>query len=385
MSSPGRSEAAITGHELRGVLPTSTTAAPEPASPVALPGRRPAAAFGGLGRDDMTALVLFCLTALLIVGSGWISPGLGTWRQAEAILVISTFVMIVGFGQQTVILIGGLDLSVPATMTLGAVLMFSYVGGAPSALLWGLPMVLAVSGAVGAINGIFVALLRVPPFLMTLAMGMIVASALLGITGGAPQGTASPLLVGLFSTPWFGVPPIVYTMVALTAAALLLQRRTAFGRMLYAIGTSPEAAFVAGLPVRSVQVRCYAISGAAAGLAGALMVGFSQGATLNSGDDVLIPSVAAAVLGGTSIIGGRGSYLGVVGGALLLTTFSTIITALGLSAGWRAVLYGSVILLALLALQKDLRLWSARLRPVWNPAPARAAGDFSRSKRGVSS
>ena len=316
-----------------------------------------------LGAEDVTAMALFAITALLIFASGWISPGLGSWSQARAILVLSTFVMVVGFGQQIVILTGGLDLSGPALLTVGAVLLFSLVGGASESLIWGVPLVLLVTGAIGAINGAFVALLRVPAFLMTLAMGMIVSSALLGITGGAPQGTVSPLLVAVFAGDWLGVPPIVYGMVCLTLLALLLQRRTAFGRMLYAIGTSPDAARIAGLPVKRMTILCYAISGASAGLAGILMVGFSQGATLNSGDDVLIPSVTAVIVGGTSILGGRGSYLGVVGGALLLTTFSTMISALGLAAGWRSVIFGGVILLALLTLHEEFRVWLKRLRP----------------------
>jgi ribose transport system permease protein len=338
-----------------------------------------------LSQEDLTALALFALTALLILGSGWVSPGLGSWSQARAILVLSTFVMVVGFGQQIVILTGGLDLSVPAVLVVGAVLMFSHVGAAPADLLWGIPMVLAATAAIGAVNGLFIALLRVPPFIMTLALGMIVASATLGLTGGAPQGTVSPLLVAMFNRDWLGAPPVVYAMVLLTALALLLQRRTAFGRMVYAIGTNPQAAYIAGLPVRRVTVACYEISGAAAGAAGILMVGFSQGATLNSGDEILIPSIAAVVIGGTSILGGRGSYLGVAGGALLLTTFSTMISATGLAAGWRSVIYGGVILIALLTLQEDIRTWGARKLRAFGSTRRSGAIDSATTVKGKTS
>lgn len=315
-----------------------------------------------LGGDDKTALALLALTAVLILSSGSISPALGSWSQVRATLVLSTFVMLVGFGQQTVMLTGGLDLSVPSIVTLGAVALFSWVGPDPAALVPGVPAVLALCGAIGALNGLFVALLRVPPFIMTLAMGMIVSSALLGLTGGSPRGEAAPAVVALFAGAWFGVPPIVYLMAVFTALAVVCQRATAFGRMVYAIGTSPDAARIAGLPVARVTVLCYAVSGAAAGAAGVLYVGFSGGATLETGQDILIPSIAAVVVGGTSIIGGRGSYLGVVGGALLLTTFSIMITALGVGAGWRAVISGSVILVALLTLQEDIRVCGARAR-----------------------
>jgi ribose transport system permease protein len=339
-----------------------TAAAPEPSN---LRGR---AGLHRLGSDDRTALAMFAVTAVLIFASQWISPNLGSWSTVKAVVVLSTFVMVVGFGQQTVILTGGLDLSVAALVTLGAIIVFSYVGDSPLALMWGVPLVLVITGGIGAVSGLCVALLGIPPFIMTLAMGIILGSAMLGITGGAPRGTGSPLLISLFTRDWLGAPPIVYLMACFVFLASLMQRRTAFGRMLYAIGTSPPAAHIAGLPVKRVTILCYAISGACAGFAGVLMVGFSEGATLNTGDDVLIPSVAAVVVGGTSILGGRGAYIGVVAGALLLTTFSTIISALGFPAGWRSITYGGLILLALITLQPDLRLWSARLRAASRPA-----------------
>jgi ribose transport system permease protein len=323
---------------------------------------QPAAAWiRPLGREDTTAVILFGLTALIIFGSRWINPALGTWSMFTSIAILATFVIVVAFGQQTVILIGGLDLSVGAVMTLGAVLMFSTVGGTSSALIWGVPAVLLITAGIGMLNGVGVALLGIPPFVMTLATGIILSSTLLGVTGGAPNGTVSPLLVALFTATWLGIPPIVYLIACLVALGSLMQRRTAFGRMLYAVGTNRDAAYIAGVPVSRVTIFCYTISGAAAGLAGILMTGFSQGATLNSGDNVLIPSIAAVVIGGTSIMGGRGNFLGAAGGVILLTTFSTVITALRIPEGWRMIVYGSVILLALLALQEDFRRFRGRM------------------------
>ena len=321
------------------------------------------------GGEDLTAATLFAATALLIAGSRWISPDLGSLSEVKSVLVLSSFVMVVGFGQQTVILIGGLDLAVSSVTTLGAILLFSWVGGRSIDLLWGVPAVLVITGSIGALNGVCIALLRVPAFVMTLAASIIVGSAVLGITGGSPLGTVSDLLVGLFTASWLGVPPIVYLMAGFTAAVTMVQRRTAFGRMLYAIGTSPDAARIAGLPVEHVTILCYALSGAAAGLAGILMVGFANGASMNSGEGLLFPSIAAVVIGGTSIVGGRGNYPGAVGGALLLTTLSTMVSALGIAAGWRIVIYGTVILIALLALQEDLYLWLARLGNIRSSGP----------------
>jgi ribose transport system permease protein len=326
---------------------------------------------GRLGGEDRTAIALFVLTTLLIIASRWISPSFGTWNQVAAVLVLSSFTVVIAFGQQMVILIGGLDLSVASVMTLGGILMFSWVGGAPTALLWGVPAVLLITGLVGAVNGVGIALLRIPPFIMTLATGIIVYGAMLGVTRGAPRGSASPTLSALFTSQALGVPPVIYLIIALTVLGSVLQRRTVFGRRVLAVGTNPDAAHIAGLPVRAVTIGCYAISGVAAGLAGMLMVGYSAGATLTMGESYLVPSVAAVVIGGTSIGGGRGHYLGVVGGAVLLTTFSTIVRAIGVAEGWRIVIYGAVILISLLLLQKELYAWFERQHAALAPGPAR--------------
>jgi ribose transport system permease protein len=117
----------------------------------------------------------------------------------------------------------------------------------------------------------------------------------------------------------------------------------------------------------SVESRSYALSGAATGFAGILMIGFTNGATLVMGETYLVPSIAAVVVGGTSIIGGRGHYLGAVGGAVLLTTFSTVINSLGIAEAWRIILYGSVIVIALLLLREELRIWVIRQYAALNP------------------
>jgi len=333
----------------------------DPAAATRAPDRR-AGASRGFGSETWTVIALFAIALLLILGSRWISPAFGGWNQARAILVLSSFVVVLGFGQQLAILIGGLDLSVASVMTLGGILAFAWIGDSGPALIWGIPAVLAVTALVGAANGIGIALLGVPPFIMTLAMGIIVYGVVLGMTGGTPSGHPSPLLSALFTHSVLTIPWVIILMVVVAVLGTLLQRATPFGRKLYAVGTSPAAARVAGLPVQRLTILTYAISGAAAGFGGILAVGYSGGATLSLGDSYLLPSIAAAVIGGTSILGGRGIYLGVVGGAVLLTTLSTIISSLGIAEGWRTIIYGLVILLALLMLREELYARFSRLR-----------------------
>ena len=190
---------------------------------------------------------------------------------------------------------------------------------------------------------------------MTLAMGVILYGVTLGFTQGTPAGLPSNVLSSLFASTAVGTP-ILYLMVIGTAAGCFLQMRTSFGHKLYALGTNPTAAYVAALPVHRLTVATYAISGMSAGLAGILMLGYVRGVTLTLGQSYLLPSVAAVVIGGTSIVGGRGIYLGAAAGAILLTTLSTIVSSLGIAEGWRTIIYGAVIFAALVLLRDDLSL-----------------------------
>jgi ribose transport system permease protein len=306
-----------------------------------------------LGETGAT-LAVFALSIILILASRAISPAFGGWNEARAILVLSSFVMAVAFGQGLVILLGGLDLSVASVMTFGGVLTFSWIGSSAPALLWGVPAVLIVTALVGVVNGVGITLLRVPPFIMTLAVGIIVYSICLGFTAGTPNGQASPVLSAIYTERLFDVPLIVYLMVVAAVVGHLFQSHTPFGRKLYAIGTSDAAAYIAGLGVRRLTIATYAIAGAASGLAGIMMVGYAGGATLTMGQPYMLPSIAAVVVGGTSILGGSGRFLGTVGGAILLTTISTIIGALEMQEGLRTMIYGIVILIALLLMRDDL-------------------------------
>lgn len=315
-----------------------------------------------LDPDVRNAVILLGVSIALIAASRVLGPGFGSFAQIQAILLISSFLMVVAFGQQMVILIGGLDLSIASMVTLGGVLTFSWVGDSGTALIWGIPAILLVTGAIGACSGIGISLLGIPPFIMTLAMGIILYGATLGLTQGTPTGAPSPLLSSLFSHTAVGVP-MLYLMVLAAFGGWFLQVRTSFGRRLYALGTNPTAAYVAGLPVRRLTILTYAISGASAGLAGMLLVGYVSGVTLMMGQSYLLPSVAAVVIGGTSIVGGRGIYLGAAAGAILLTTLSTIVSSLGIAEGWRTIIYGAVIFVALVLLRDDLHVLLKRNLP----------------------
>lgn len=321
--------------EMTGIAPVDTRERPRIAS------------------STITTVVIFVLTGILILGSRAISSAFGSLSQLETIVYLSAFLIIVAFGQGLVILVRGLDLSIASVITLGGVLTTVWLNGSNELAWLVLPGVLLVCAAVGAVSGIGVTLLRIPPFIMTLATGIIVYSLSLGYTAGTPRGHAPPFLTTFMHDRWLGVPAPIWFLLVFIVVAVIVQSWSTIGRRLYAVGNNPAAAHVAGLPTQALTITAYAVSGACAGLTGIMLAGYSDGATLRMGDDYLLPSVAAVVIGGSSILGGQGSFVGTVGGAILLTTLGTILAALGIEEGWKTIIEGGVILIALILLREQ--------------------------------
>jgi len=187
---------------------------------------------------------------------------------------------------------------------------------------------------------------------MTLAMNGMLQSAALIYCNGAPLGLAPPGLRWLMAGKLGGVTPIVWLLAAFVVGSTLLLSRTTFGRRLYAVGNSPRVARFAGIPVGRILIFAYMLSALCAALVGLMLTGFGFQATLDMGDAFLLPSIAAAVVGGTLITGGRGHYLGMFGGALLLTALSTLLSGVLLPAAVRSIIFGGVLLAAVVALRE---------------------------------
>jgi ribose transport system permease protein len=209
-----------------------------------------------------------------------------------------------------------------------------------------LPLLIAI--AIGIINGVGVGVFRVHPLIMTLGMGLVVFGAsnawqLLTVrtSSGVP-----PEIRFVGSGAVFGIVPVsLFVFVPLAAIILIGLRRTGFGRLLYAIGDNPVAARLAGTRSWQVLVVLYAISAMLAAIAGYLIAGFTNVASVTLADSYLLPSVAAAVIGGTSIFGGRGGYAGTIVGALILTVATSLLYSLGFPEAVRQILFGLVIVL----------------------------------------
>jgi ribose transport system permease protein len=292
------------------------------------------------------ALILVIAVTQLALGNAVFN-----WTYWNSLAVLSSFLAIMALGQGTVILTGGLDLSVPWTIGFCGILLAGMVQGSDAALVYALPVVLAVAALIGLINGLGVVWLGLSPIVVTLATNGMLQGAALIYSGGTPAGFSSPLLRWFMTAKVLGVTPVVYFMAAFVVFAVVFLSRTSFGRRVYAIGNSLRAAQLSGIAVGRTLVGVYVLSAVCAGLVGILLTGFSGQASLGMGDDYLLPSIAVVVVGGALITGGRGHYLGMLGGALLLTALQTLLAGTTLPYATRAIIYGIVVLGAVIALR----------------------------------
>lgn len=293
-----------------------------------------------------------CLVVVLVATQVILGNVFSGWRYWDSLLVLSCFLAILALGQGAVILTGGLDLSVPWTIALSGVLLTGLVAGHDGALITAVPIVLAVAALVGLMNGLGVVALGLSPIVVTLAMNGILQGAALIWSGGTPAGFAPPSLRWLMTGKIAGITPVILFMAGFVAVAVLLLGRTAFGRRIYAVGNSVVAARLSGVRTGQVIVSVYILSALCAALVGILLAGFSGQASLGMGDDYLLPSIAVVVVGGALITGGRGHYVGMLGGALLLTAMQTLLAGTALPFAFRSVFFGLVILAAVIALRE---------------------------------
>jgi ribose transport system permease protein len=285
--------------------------------------------------------LLFVLVAIIQL----IQPGIVSPSWAGVILRASVPLAILAGCQTLTMLTGGIDLSVGAVASMAGFVTATLVhspGGVPFAI----GVALAAALLAGLITGIGVGVFRVHPLIMTLGMSFVV----LGLANvwqleTIQTGAGVPdVLRTLGSGTVFGiVPNSLLIFIPLMLLILLGLRRSGYGRLLYAIGDNPIAARLSGARAWQVLIVLYVISALLAGIAGLLASGLTNTASVSLVDSSVLPSVAAAVIGGTSILGGRGGFGGTIVGALILTVLTALLTVLGLPEPTRQVLFGSII------------------------------------------
>lgn len=291
--------------------------------------------------------VLVALT-VLVLGLSLATDNFLSAYNISIVIRQAAFVGLVALGQTLVLLVGGIDLSVGAGAGLSAIV------GAIALTQWGVPPWLVIpctmifGFCLGSINGIFVAWLRLNPFIVTLATWEIFAGLTLVITKGYPIRPLGESFTIYGKGEPFGIPVPVLIFVAVALILIWMLTQTRFGRNIFAVGGNRDAAILAGIPARRVEFMAFGLSGMLASMAGILFASRMDAAQPSVGEGWLMGAITAAILGGTSLRGGQGSIVGTVLGALLLTVLANGTVLMNVSGFWQRVIVGAVVLVAVL-------------------------------------
>ncbi len=295
--------------------------------------------------------VVAYVIVLVIVGVGQaLISSFVTVGHLVNVLNMSAILGVAAAGQTIVVLSGGIDVSVGAVVSLSEVLTVSW---AQDGNVIGLVAVLALAAVVGLFNAWGVAYLRVNALIMTLGTGTAVSSLLLVITGGSSGGRPLDALTEFMTHSWLGLPGPVWTWIAVAVITILILHQSRFGRSVYALGTNKRAARLSGISENRVTVGVYVLSSLAAAVAGITLAGFAGTGYFGIGDQYTMSSIAAVVIGGASILGGKGSYYGTIAGVVILSLISDILTIADVAAAGRTVIEGAAILIILIAYGRE--------------------------------
>jgi len=289
-----------------------------------------------LGRFDRATVIAFaCSILLILVGAIAKSDFLSVDYIVQQ-LQTASFLGIIATGTMLVILMGHIDLSVPWTVTLGAMMatgaqgiLGRYIDPALAFQL-AIPFGIFCGMLVGLVNGIGVAYLRAPSMIFTLGVNAVAQGLMVYHTGGfAPQDGATPLMRELAVGRLIpGIPNPVLIWIVVGGLAVFMLTRTTLGRRIYAIGNKEKAVYLSGVNAKRVVLMSFVIAGACSAFGGILLAGWANRSFQAMGDPYLLPAIAAVVLGGASVMGGKGRYLGTVAGVILITLLQSILSVL---------------------------------------------------------
>lgn len=296
---------------------------------------------GSFWRNRAVWVVLIATYVVSVV----IAPGVVAPSSAPSLLRQAAPLAAMALGQTVLIIGRSFDLSVGGVVGLVNVLAagaFAQHNGPLAAVV----LCLGVGLVVGLVNGVGIVYGHASPFVMTLGTGFALTGAALVYTGGAPSGELAPAIAALSAQTYLTLPIDVYLVAGMYLVVGLMLRRTWIGRHVFARGMNPDAARLGGVQIRHIEVGSYVFCGLCAAIGGLFLAGFVGQGSLGAGQDLLLNSIAAVVVGGTTFEGGRGGVFGTLGGVLLFTLLGSVLIAIGFGSAGNAIASGIVLLAA---------------------------------------
>jgi ribose transport system permease protein len=306
------------------------------------------ASSGQLQPELLSLLARLTVVVILSVAISLLNENFHSLNNLTNVLRQASLLFLIASGATLVIIAGAIDLSIGANVTLSACVAAGVIHATGSTSL-GIATALAIGTTVGLVNGVLVAWLRLPSFLVTYGSLWILSGLALNYMGGVPITGFPKDFRYLGSGFLFGVPMPIIIMVAIAGLGSIILHLTTFGQQVIMMGANRETATLSGVPVRKNLMLVFALSGACAGLAAIVALGRVNSADPGMGDPLLLPAIAAVLVGGASLSGGTGTVAGTVLGAILLTIVLNAMNLLTISSAWQPFATGAVLVAAMLA------------------------------------
>ena len=306
--------------------------------------------------------VLLALVAVVVLGY-FLAPSSISTGAVLGMLPFAAVLAIVGLGQMLVVQQGGIDLSVPGAMSLAIVIVSHYPTGEDSLVLPAIGIAFLWALGAGLVNAFLIGYINLNPIIATLGTNALLFGAILGISGGTPRATAQ-ILRTVAGDRTFGIPNTIYFAVVALIIVSVIVKKTVAGRRFEAAGASRPAAFVVGLNVKAFNGLSYVWAQMLYLLAGILLAGVTSQPTAYMGNTYLLPSVAVVVLGGTSLLGGRGFPLATVLAALFLRQLDQFVLALGVPYAVRTLVQAAAFVIGVAIYTIDWAEVRRRFQPM---------------------
>ena len=306
--------------------------------------------FNNLEREQRNVVIAYLMILVLIVlGTLLVTPNFASPTFLIQQLRQASFLGIIAAGQMAVILTGNIDLSVSWTLNLAAVLATSVAAGQNEHMAEGVAVGLGVGAIVGLVNGVGVAYFRIPSMVLTLGINALLKGVIVVYNGSAPQFEQAPPLLSWIATEILGgiIPVVALFWVVISIMNYVVFNRSTLGRKTYAVGNNEVASYLSGVRTRRVLIGVFVLSGVMNALAGLLIAGNAGRSFNEMGEPFLLPAIAAVVVGGTSILGGSGKYLGTVAGVILIRLLDSALNIVQVPPAMRDITFGLVILMML--------------------------------------